>query len=619
MLYNNLTYGMYKNKNIKINEDLYSKNREDDIVPYIIDILKSYERVPNIKLINWEHITDDTQIDPYIVNKRYSKSKIDYKKSQPIDEDRFELLKVHFEVDGKRFIPGKSKEDNFPFTIEILLPKRYKKFYYMLGGNKFYPIYQLIESSTYSMKNSVVLKPMNVVRDKVSYYDLDSVEYDSIKYSLLVFGKKINPLLLYCAAMGLNNTLNYLFMQDIIEINPYDSEYDYYSNDSDDMLHFRCKNNVISVVKYFYENDRFVQSIIGNLLDILADKVFVTRDDLDDRDIWAEKLGAYYTTASVKFPEKRISKAKEILGSFTSLATNIYKSNLKLDHIHKDTMFSILRWLMQNFTELKLKDSLDIKNKRIRLNEYIADYFSQVVNSKLNRFLSISSKNTQIGEKELKNLFSYRLNALVSKLQSKSPLLRYDDSVNDLDFFTAFKYSIKGPSSVSSTSSQIPISLMTLHHSYVGRIDLTSSSSSEPNVTGYFTPFAETHEGKFFDTSSEPQGWLIRFCKMYANYYNGEEFKIEPLNLYEDMVRENDRLFKKLHDIDKFVANYTGSDQKIKIVDVDGSSRGRVKVMRPTTRILHKKSRSLFKNVEKEPMVIRELFKRKPSKDTKRK
>lgn len=608
MLYDSLHYKMYKDKDIKINEDLYSNNREEGLVNYMLDVMKAYERIPNIKLVGHEHITDDTLIEPYRVNQNYAKSKIDYKHAQPINEDRYELLRVFFEVDGKTYLPGKKgKEGDFPFTIEVLMPKRYKKFYYLLGGNKFYPIYQLIESSTYSMKNSVSLKPMNLVRDKVDYFELDGEEFSSIQYNLLVFGKKVNPLLLFGTAMGLDNALKYLFVNDIIEVKPYEPE------GEEDSYTFRCKNNMVVVLKYFYDNDRYIQSVVSSLIDIFSDKVFKTTDDYEDREIWGEKLGACYLPISSKNTEKKIEKSREIISSFSALATNIYKSNLKLDHLNKDTMFSILRWLMQNFTELKLKDSLDLKNKRIRLNEYIADYFTQIVNDKLNRFIGATNKKTaQITEKELKNLFRYPQNILIKKLMSaQSPLLRYDNTVNDLDFFNAFKYSIKGPSSVSANSKQIPISLMAIHHSYIGRIDLTSSSASEPNVTGFFTPFTDTHYGKFFDTAYEPQEWLENFCKMYANQFNGCEYKIPPLEDYEGMINTNYKLFNKLQDIEKFVGNYTGSDRKVKIIDVHNSGRKKgIRVIKPETRVLHEKSKSLFKNIEKEEKVIRKLFKR---------
>ncbi|MEI2419080.1 hypothetical protein V6O07_02315, partial [Arthrospira platensis SPKY2] len=350
---------------------------------------------------------------------------------------------------------------------------------------------------------------------------------------------------------------------------------------------------------------------------MLSEAKLTCKDEINDRDYWTIQLGRYYTSS--KDDSKRILKAKEIINSFYAIATNIYKSNLKLDEINKSDTFAILRWIMQNFTILKLKDSLDLKNKRIRLNEYVGEYFAVEVNKKLHRFLSTASNGAQIGSKDLKYLFKYPINIIIKKLMSaKSPLLRYDNSVNDMDFFTAFKYSSKGPSSISDNgsngggkygkkkkkkqSSKTPVSMMAIHHSQLGRIDLNSSSASEPGVTGYFTPFAKTFDGgKFFDLAKEPQSWMDNFRKMYANYFDGKDFKLEPFDYYEDMEKDTNKFLKKLYNIEKFVSSYTGSDKKIRIVDVKRSKKNNVVVVTKESRVLHKQSKSLFKNKPKEP------------------
>ncbi|MBW4875140.1 MAG: hypothetical protein KZY55_13870, partial [Paeniclostridium sp.] len=363
---------------------------------------------------------------------------------------------------------------------------------------------------------------------------------------------------------------------------------------------------VISVIKYFLDNDNFIQSVVSNLIEMLSDSKLSEDYQIDDRDFWAEQLGRYYTSA--KEDTKRITKAKEIINSFTAISTNLYKANLKLDEINKSDTFAILRWIMQNFTQLKLKDSLDLKNKRIRLNEYIADYFSQYVNSKLHRFLANGSSQTYA--KELQNLFKYPNNIIIKKLMyTKSPLLRYDNSVNDMDFFTAFKYSIKGPSSINSGSSRTPISLMSIHHSHLGRIDLNSSSASDPGVTGYFTPFAKVIDGKFFDTTEEPQDWIVNFCKMYSNYFKGTKYKLEPLEYFEDMDKDNRKFLKKIHNIQHFVESYTGSNKKIKIIDANRSKKKKVVVY--TEEEDKKPSKALFKNKSINKQEKRKLFKNK--------
>ena len=61
------------------------------------------------------------------------------------------------------------------------------------------------------------------------------------------------------------------------------------------------------------------------------------------------------------------------------------KKILKLHPIHKKNIYSILRWLIQNFSELRKKDSMDLNNKRLRCNEYIASLLTKTFSEKLNR------------------------------------------------------------------------------------------------------------------------------------------------------------------------------------------------------------------------------------------
>ena len=44
--------------------------------------------------------------------------------------------------------------------MPIYIPKWINKYYFILNGNKYYPIYQNVESSTYNTKDSVILKSL---------------------------------------------------------------------------------------------------------------------------------------------------------------------------------------------------------------------------------------------------------------------------------------------------------------------------------------------------------------------------------------------------------------------------------------------------------------------------
>lgn len=56
---------------------------------------------------------------------------------------------------------------------------------------------------------------------------------------------------------------------------------------------------------------------------------------------------------------------------------------------------------------------------------------------------------------------------------------------NDLDSFSALRYSVRGPNSLGSRSDRnISIKYRSCHPSYLGKLDLNTCSSSSPGLSG---------------------------------------------------------------------------------------------------------------------------------------
>ena len=71
-------------------------------------------------------------------------------------------------------------------------------------------------------------------------------------------------------------------------------------------------------------------------------------------------------------------------------------------------------------------------------------------------------------------------NILIKSLFN-SGLFRYDDQVNDLDFFNKLKFTTKGPNSLGGKNTQsIVPAARGLDPSYIGRIDLNVVGNSDP-------------------------------------------------------------------------------------------------------------------------------------------
>ena len=89
-----------------------------------------------------------------------------------------------------------------------------------------------------------------------------------------------------------------------------------------------------------------------------------------------------------------------------------------------------------NFNDLRMKDNLSLDNKRLRCNEYIASLLTQEFSKRLNKIITLGSKATM---NDFTDMFKFSGELLIQKMHS-SGILRFDDNINDLDFFSKFKY-----------------------------------------------------------------------------------------------------------------------------------------------------------------------------------
>lgn len=120
------------------------------------------------------------------------------------------------------------------------------------------------------------------------------------------------------------------------------------------------------------------------------------------------------------------------------------KNVLMLPDYHKDNIYALLRWAMEHFQELRLKDNLDLANKRLRCNEYIVSLLTKEFSRRLNRIITMGDKVTIMNIKEL---FKFPGDILIQKMHT-SGILRFDDNVNDMNFWSKLKYTSKGPHSL---------------------------------------------------------------------------------------------------------------------------------------------------------------------------
>lgn len=443
----------------QLNRDLMNKTSDEPLVSYLIDAWKSLEVAPPIHIIKTEYNPKESDVDvnKYIFKrdkKKKKKEKFDYKY---INDDRCGTLTVWVDITLPVKDPktGKINIEKKIIKKSILVPLIDKDGYMHIRGKRYYMIYQIVEKSTYTGSQTVTLKslmPVAVKRvgltttgysskleevmnngydgamrksDNIQY-DIYGIEYNLPLFTVFMFKKEVNVLLFYLA-LNVEWALDFLKVSHIIsfenEINKEDTNSIWFQISS--KCYLRVKH------KSMFDKYAYIRGIVGSLLDLVTNRM--TSEQIYDTDIWIKRLGGQ-TNANA------MNKGKDMLTFFNRLLDVTTKKILKIDKIHKKDIYSLIRWMMMNFNTLRSKDNLNLYNKRLRCGEYISSLLTIEFSRRLNRVISKGSKADMI---TYRDLFKFPGDILLQKLHS-SGILRFDDNINDMSFYSKFKVTFKG-------------------------------------------------------------------------------------------------------------------------------------------------------------------------------
>lgn len=470
-----------------LNVQLMDKTADAPLVDYVVDAWKSLEVVPNIKFIDYEYTEDESSIDinKYIFKrekKRKKKDRCDYKF---IDDDRYGKLTVRLEVSIVETNPetGEPFIHKYPIKKSMLVPLQDEDGYFFIKGKRYYMIYQMVEKSTYTSRQSITLKSLmpiavkrnvvqtesvdfsslkkhdKIISNKIETTDVDGVQYNLPAYVVFVFKKEI-PIILFYLANGLDFTLSFLEVNNVINfISSLPEERD------PDKIYFQLSAKCyIEVLRNMFEKYPYIQSVVGGFINVTTNRCSI--EQLNDRKVWIKKLSS----------TNNYEKGLDILKFFNRLLDETTKKILKVNKRHVENIYTVLRWMMQEFNILRLKDNMALENKRLRCNEYIASLLTAEFSKRLNRIISLGDKATI---ENFRELFKFSGNILLLKMHS-SGILRYDDNVNDMNFLSKFKFSMKGPHSIGSkNANNIGIRYRGLHPSFIGNIDCLVCGNSD--------------------------------------------------------------------------------------------------------------------------------------------
>lgn len=424
----------------RLNLPLINRELDKELYLYVFETIKSLEVFDSIKILGYTYHDKESDIrtQDYQRTRMLNGSKV---KEEPVQimnipENRCGELTIYYELSIDE--PQKDKTTKVRtkrYSKNILIPLKDEEGYYMLKGKRYLLMYQLVDSTTYSTANSVVLKslmPIPLKRKVKHIHDIDRNQFTVPIYSTTIFKNEINMMLLFFAKMGFLESLRYLGMDKVITMTESfnQDELDYY-------IYFKINQNLfIRVNRFAFDESMEIRSVVGMMMECMNNRTMIF--DVVNINFWLEKLGYQPNTQQPKFKRDR---AKNLLMSADRMMDMTTRRVLNISPEYKDSMYSVLKWLFLNYNDLKSKQIMDITNKRLRDNEYISSLMTKELSEKLNRVMSAVRRPQSRNLNTLEEIFSFRGDILINKLYD-SGLFRYDDVVNDMDFWSKLKYTI---------------------------------------------------------------------------------------------------------------------------------------------------------------------------------
>lgn len=543
-----------KNNRSEFNESLFVRT-DDELIEAMKDIIYSCERdaVFTIKVINFEVIDsyDDInhilwEYEDYIINKGKKIAETDASKTTKkktsthsakkdnqfayinLKRSDLKLIKVTY------FIQINEKKNglvNDTVVVYIAIPRIIDDFYFRLNGNLYSAMYQIVDASTYNnsaaknaKKQSVTLKsvfmPIRVYKYATTLKDYTNEQVQCNYFVGNIFKKSILLMKYILANYGFKAACEFLMVDDIRLTN------NVYENDLESNYVFPCAGKYIIAPKVLYNSNLVYQSFVYTIYSVVSFFKDCSVDVFYNSDIWLRALGLEFTSKDL---DSICTKGRSILDSLNFIYDIATQKDMKLNEYDKADIFCIIRWMMYEFNALRQKDNMDISTKKVRWAEYIASLYAAKLATGIYR---ISDKGDKADLDTIRKAIQvppmYLINAI-----TKCQLVNYKNSVNDIDALLKLKYTYKGVSGIGEKSNAISSAYRSVHPSHLGRVDLDSSSNSDPGISGTIIPFVNLHDGHF-DEYQEPSTWFNDITKLRDAYRNSVS-KVEMCRIVDDL------------------------------------------------------------------------------------
>ena len=522
-------YNFAANNRPRFNEQIFTRS-DDEIVKNLINIIKSAQREMSIAGYFTIRVEDLKIVDDYnevnSILQKYQEININKSsKLKGITDNRYDFIDLK-ESDLKLLIVTyyiEAQDGKEKFDCIIAYPRVIDKFYFRLNGNIRSSMYQIVDACTYNNGTSdskkamtvfkTIFQPIRVFRNLTTQTTIDDEEIPLVTYDADIFKKSVEMSKYLFAKMGLIRGLQFLGLDGLIRVSdvcPSDLTNNY--------VFFPKKTSGIYVIvpKMLLQNNFAIQHVTNTLCSEFARK-FAQIPQIYSREYWLDALGKHFNLASPR--DKGIS----VLNSLEFIYDLNTQQQIRLPEYEKKDIYSIIRWIINEFPALFRKSNLDTSIKRIRCGEYIASLYAPKLSKGIYR---LSDMGPRVDCKSIKKALLIDPMHLVSEI-TKSSLVNFRDMMTDNDSYLALKYTYKGVSGIGeSGSSAIPDIYKYIHVTNLGIVDLDSSSPSDPGVSGCIVPLLKLYDNNYFtDFPSEPCSWRNELSKLRDNYYKSVELK----------------------------------------------------------------------------------------------
>ena len=525
----------------KFNKDLFMRS-DDELINAIRNVIYSCERESTfiIKVLNFEVIDSYDTINhilwEYFESIKRKNKKGDTKKVKDnlydfinLKDSDIKIIKVTY------FIQINEKKDglvNDTISVYIAIPRIVDDFYFRINGNMYSAMYQIVDASTYNnsaaknpKKQSITFKttfsPIRVYRYNIFIKDITGMQIPCTYFIVNMFKKSVLLIKYIIAKMGLLEAMEFLHIVDVKIVESVST-----INRRDNYI-IPVREFYIVAPKILYTRVQVVQSFIYTLYSVINYMKDASYSDVFDRDMWLKALGAEFISKDL---DTIIDKGKSVIDSVEFIYDISTMEDLKLPMEDKSDIYRVLRWMMYEFNSLRQKDNLDISTKKVRWAEYIAALYAEKLFYGICHISDMADRADLLTiKKALQIQPTYLIKAVTNS--KKCQLVNYVDNINDIELIK-LKFTYKGISGIGEKSSAISSSYRSVHPSHLGRVDVDSSSNSDPGVSGTICPLAVLHDGHF-DEYEEPDTWESDLNKV-IDAYRAIDSRVEMVRLLSD-------------------------------------------------------------------------------------